>query len=116
MTRNKLRLVGKFALVGGNVARINGRSVSLALQAEVGALLADIHGQSEHLSLLRVAHHLELLDRFTHHDELLAQYREQYRQWSDLQAELEDMQRTQQFARERTDMLTYQIQEIESAQ
>ena len=100
---------------GRNVARVNGRSVSLALQAEVGALLADIHGQSEHLSLLRVQHHLELLDRFAHHDELLAGYKAQYRQWRALQAELEDLQKTQQFARERTDMLTYQIQEIESA-
>ncbi len=110
-----LTLGREIRAAGRNVARINGRSVNLSLQAEVGAFLADIHGQSEHLSLLRVQHHLELLDRFAHHDALLAQYRVAYRQWSTLQAELEDLRKTQQFARERTDMLTYQIQEIESA-
>ncbi len=111
----QLTLAREIRAAGRNVARVNGRSVNLTLQAEVGALLADIHGQSEHLSLLRVQHHLELLDRFAHHDALLAQYRAGYRQWSALQAELEDLRKTQQFARERTDMLTYQIQEIESA-
>ncbi len=111
----ELTLGREIRAAGRNVARINGRSVNLSLQAEVGVFLADIHGQSEHLSLLRVQHHLELLDRFAHHDALLAQYRAGYRQWSTLQAELEDLRKTQQFARERTDMLTYQIQEIESA-
>ncbi|HAE85734.1 MAG TPA: DNA repair protein RecN [Anaerolineaceae bacterium] len=111
----QLTLAREIRAAGRNVARINGRSVNLSLQAEVGAYLTDIHGQSEHLSLLRVQHHLELLDRFAHHDALLAQYRAGYRQWRALQAELEDLQKTQQFARERTDMLTYQIQEIESA-
>jgi DNA repair protein RecN (Recombination protein N) len=111
----QLTLAREIRAAGRNVARINGRSVNLSLQAEVGTYLTDIHGQSEHLSLLRVQHHLELLDRFAHHDAILAQYRAQYRQWHALQAELEDLQKTQQFARERTDMLTYQIQEIESA-
>ena len=111
----QLTLGREIRAAGRNVARINGRSVNLSLQAEVGAYLTDIHGQSEHLSLLRVQHHLELLDRFAHHDAILAQYRAQYRQWRALQAELEDLQKTQQFARERTDMLSYQIQEIESA-
>jgi len=39
---------------GRNTARINGRAVTASLQREVGAYLVDIHGQSEHLSLLRV--------------------------------------------------------------
>ncbi|MFH1445987.1 MAG: AAA family ATPase, partial [Chloroflexota bacterium] len=39
---------------GRNTARINGRSVNVSLQHEVGSLLVDIHGQSEHLSLLKV--------------------------------------------------------------
>jgi DNA repair protein RecN (Recombination protein N) len=37
---------------GRSVARINGRTVNVSLQKELGALLVDIHGQSEHLSLL----------------------------------------------------------------
>ncbi len=49
---------------GRSVARINGHSASLALMKELGEMLVDIHGQSEHLSLLNVRAHLALLDRY----------------------------------------------------
>ncbi len=49
---------------GRNVCRVNGRTVSLSILKEVGQQLVDIHGQSEHLSLLRVREHLFLLDRY----------------------------------------------------
>jgi len=100
---------------GRSVARVNGRSVSLSLQSELGALLADIHGQSEHLSLLKVRHHLELLDRFAHHEDALSEYARLYRHWLADRAELEELLKLQQYAKDRTDMLKYQIQEIETA-
>ncbi len=100
---------------GRNVARVNGRSVSAALQAEIGALLVDLHGQSEHLSLLKVRNHMPLLDRFAHNENDLADYQADYRRWTDYQAELKDLLQTQQFAKDRADMLKYQIQEISSA-
>src|SRR3990172_13297667 len=49
---------------GRSVARINGRTVTVGLLRELGELVVDVHGQSEHLSLLRVREHLGLLDRF----------------------------------------------------
>ena len=48
---------------GRSVARVNGRSVNVSLLSELGEYLVDVHGQSEHLSLLRVSQHLGLLDR-----------------------------------------------------
>ena len=51
-------------LGGRSVARLNGRIVNVSLLKEIGDLLVDLHGQSEHLSLLRVKEHLSLLDRF----------------------------------------------------
>jgi DNA repair protein RecN (Recombination protein N) len=41
-----------------SIARLNGRSVNVGLLAEVGEYLVDVHGQSEHLSLMRVRQHL----------------------------------------------------------
>src|SRR3954467_3461132 len=49
---------------GRGVARINGRAVPTAVLQQVGEHLIDIHGQSEHLSLLRPREHLDLLDRY----------------------------------------------------
>jgi DNA repair protein RecN (Recombination protein N) len=60
-----LILTRDIAGVGGRgVARINGRAVPTAVLQHVGEHLIDIHGQSEHLSLLRPREHLELLDRY----------------------------------------------------
>ena len=49
---------------GRSVARLNGRNVSASLLREIGEQLVDLHGQSEHLSLLRVREHLTLLDSY----------------------------------------------------
>ncbi len=51
-------------LEGRNVCRVNGRVVNLGLLKELGEYLVDVHGQSEHLSLLQVRHHQSLLDRY----------------------------------------------------
>ena len=49
---------------GRSLARVNGITVNQDVLREVGAVLVDIHGQSEHLSLLDSRNHLDLLDRF----------------------------------------------------
>jgi DNA repair protein RecN (Recombination protein N) len=49
---------------GRGVARVNGRAVPTAVLQQIGEHLIDIHGQSEHLSLLRPREHLDLLDRY----------------------------------------------------
>jgi DNA repair protein RecN (Recombination protein N) len=49
---------------GRSSGRINGAAAKLALLAEVGGYLVDIHGQSEHLSLLNPRSHIDLLDRY----------------------------------------------------
>ena len=49
---------------GRTVARVNGRAVSVSLLREIAETLIDVHGQGDHLSLLRVREHINLLDRF----------------------------------------------------
>jgi len=100
---------------GRTVARVNGRTVSMSFQAEIGEVLVDVHGQSEHLSLLKVRNHRDLLDRFAHDGELLKPYQEQYRKWTALEKRLEDLRAIERTSRDRADMLRYQIQEISDA-
>ena len=62
---SSLILTREVAGIGGRgVARVNGRAVPTTVLQQIGEHLVDIHGQSEHLSLLRPREHLELLDRF----------------------------------------------------
>ena len=100
---------------GRSIARVNGRSVNLGIQSEIGAVLVDVHGQSEHLSLLKVKSHRELLDRFAGNSETLQDYQKHYRVWSALENELVELKRLQSNADERADILRYQIGQIEAA-
>ncbi len=100
---------------GRSIARVNGRTVSLSLLRELGENLVDVHGQSEHLSLLRVRQHLVLLDRFAGTEAQLKTYRGTYRRWQQVRDELERLRNAARDAARRSDLLEYQINEIESA-
>jgi len=100
---------------GRSVARINGRTVNVGLLKELGALLIDIHGQAEHLSLLDPRAHLGLLDRFAEVGQPLGDYRQTYHSLLNLRRELSELRKAQSDSDRRVEMLTYQADEIESA-
>ena len=98
---------------GRSTARVNGRTVSLSLARELGSYLVDIHGQSEHLSLLTVRQHLNLLDRYAAAQEAQEAYRAAYQRLLDVRRELTELRHAEQDAGRRTDLLSYQLDEIE---
>ncbi|MCK6582239.1 MAG: DNA repair protein RecN [Anaerolineales bacterium] len=100
---------------GRSVARINGRTVNVGLLKEIGALLVDIHGQAEHLSLLDPRAHLGLLDRYADVSKPLNEYRQTYHALLALRNELNSLRKAQADADRRTEMLTYQVEEIDAA-
>ncbi len=100
---------------GRSVARVNGRTVSVSLLKELGAVLVDIHGQAEHLSLLDSRAHLGLLDRYAEVARPLSDYRQTYHALLNLRHELNDLRKAQADADRRVEMLTYQAEEIEAA-
>ena len=101
---------------GRSVARINGRSVAVNLLRDLGQYLVDIHGQSEHLSLLNVRQHLNLLDRFAGSQDALDAYRHTYRDLRRVQKDLKELRQAEKDAASRTDLLEFQAGEIEAAQ
>ena len=100
---------------GRSVARINGRTVNVALLKEVGSLVVDIHGQAEHLSLLDPRAHLGLLDRYAEIAKPLSEYRQTYHALTDLRHELGELRKAQADSDRRLEMLTFQVEEIEAA-
>lgn len=111
-----LTLTRELRREGRNTARVNGRNVNVTLVREIGEYLIDIHGQSEHLSLLNVRQHIHLLDRYASVDVVLAEYRKAYEQLTGLRRELNQLRQTEQDAERRTDLLSYQLQEIDAAE
>lgn len=112
---NYLTLAREVRREGRSVARINGRTVNVTLLREIGAFLVDIHGQTEHLSLLDVRAHLGLLDRFANVENILAVYRQTYTTLQAMRRELDDLRRVQADSERRMEMLAFQAEEIESA-
>jgi DNA repair protein RecN (Recombination protein N) len=100
---------------GRSVARVNGRTVNVALLKEIGALVVDIHGQAEHLSLLDPRAHLGLLDRFAEVSRPLSEYRQTYHTLLGVRNELNELRKAQADADRRVEFLTYQAEEIEAA-
>jgi DNA repair protein RecN (Recombination protein N) len=100
---------------GRNVARVNGRNVGVSLLKEIGATLIDIHGQSEHLSLLDPRAHLGLLDRYADVSAPLHDYRQTYQKLTGVRRDLNELRQAQADADRRSEMLTFQAEEIEAA-
>lgn len=100
---------------GRSVARVNGRTVNVSILKELGAALVDIHGQSEHLSLLDARSHLGLLDRYADSARPLTEYRQTYHALLNLRRELNELRAAQADAERRIEMLTYAAEEIEAA-
>ncbi|OQY32727.1 MAG: DNA repair protein RecN [Anaerolineaceae bacterium 4572_5.1] len=98
-----------------NVARVNGHRVSVSILVELGRYLIDIHGQSDHLSLMQVHQHKGLLDRYANVGKILKSYQETYQELQKVQRELDGLQKVEQDAARRSELLSYQLGEIEAA-
>lgn len=114
-SEGSLILTREISASGRSTARINGRAVPVSVLADLGALLVDIHGQSEHLSLFKVASHVDLLDRYgalLDRRQALATLVTRLRA---VQAEEDRLCRSRQDAARRLDLLGYQVEEIAAA-
>ncbi len=101
---------------GRNVCRVNNRAVTLSVLQQIGDRLVDIHGQSEHLSLLRVREHIDFLDRYGNLWEQRAALAKQVRALRKVRQELRDLQKDARETARRIDRLTFVAEEIKSAQ
>ena len=101
---------------GRSLGRVNGRAVNIRLLREIGECLVDIHGQSEHLSLFRVRHHLDLLDRYANTMALRQELAEGVHRLRALQEEAGQLEQKKAHQAERVEAQRFQLQEIESAQ
>lgn len=102
---------------GRTVARINGQLVTIGFLRDLGRLLVDLHGQHEHQSLLQVAKHREVLDRFAGAPvlDLLEQIRELVVKYRETEGQLKEVMGDERERERRLEMLRYQQEEIAAA-
>jgi DNA repair protein RecN (Recombination protein N) len=95
--------------------RINGRTITRGILRQTGRLLIDIHGQSQHLSLLDEDSHLGFLDGLAQTATLKAEFASQISELRTLETELAGLQSRQEETLRQQEFLRYQIDEIEQA-
>jgi len=99
---------------GRSRAWVNGTVVTLQQLAELGELLVEIHGQNEHIRLVRSDEQYRLLDSGEGHEAELQRVRECFRAWQALDQERQALLEEQPLDAGERDLLQYQVQELAS--
>jgi DNA repair protein RecN (Recombination protein N) len=99
---------------GRSRAHVGGRSMPVAMLAEVGEQVVAVHGQSDQLRLLRPAEQRAALDRFAGpaHEKLLDALREAYTGWRRVADDLADRRRNARERNQEADLLRLGLDEI----
>ena len=100
--------------VGRSRAFINGNAVPVQQLKTLGEMLIDIHGQHFHQSLGRRAIQRDLLDHYGGLLKLREQTAGAFAQWKSLLERLEVLRTADADRASRVDLLTFQLQELES--
>ncbi len=101
---------------GRTTPRVNRQAVSRALLKDIGAAMVDIHGQSEHLSLLNKSHHLDYLDAYAHTLEKRHGFGDKASALHQMEREIQSLSRDEKELTRHIELLNFQIDEIKKAE
>lgn len=100
---------------GRSSCKLNGAPATVSMLKQVGPRLVTIHGQHESYELLSPEVHMAYLDSFAGLESLLAEYQDAYHTLRETQRKLEALQTDEGEKARLSDLLHYQIDEIQSA-
>jgi DNA repair protein RecN (Recombination protein N) len=100
---------------GRSRAWINGSAVTVQQLAQLGSLLIEIHGQNEHLRLLKTGEAFSMLDGFANHEPLCLDVEKQFRAWQKLAAERQELLDEAPLDAGDRELLEFQVRELKGA-
>lgn len=100
---------------GRSLARINGATTTAGALGRIGAYLVDVHGQSDHLSLLRPDTQLDMLDRYAGLVESRHELAGRVRELMATRRQISQVERSSRDREQRIDLLRFQVEEIDEA-
>lgn len=98
---------------GGSVARVNSRSVNVAVLREIGETLVNIHGQHDNQILMSPEKHIHILDSFADAEEFLNDYQSSFKELQTLARKIKKIKTDAGQRAFRINQLEDIIQEIE---
>ena len=111
----EIEIVRRFTSDGRSSAKVNGESVPIAALREMTDFLLGISGQSDSRALSDRSVHLRLLDEYAETEALVDEYSVLYRKLLDNRAELAHFRESIKEKAMMSDILSYQIKEIDKA-
>ncbi len=100
---------------GKSQVKINGRACTASILKDVAGLLINIHGQHDSKYLLESKYHIDILDSFAENGQSLSEYKEHYEKMNELAAKIKEIQISEGEKERLTEILTYQIKDIDNA-
>lgn len=104
-----------FRREGRTTPRVNRHAVSRSMLQDIGNALVDIHGQSEHVSLLRRSQHLDFLDAYAHTLDLRHEFGAKVTTLHQMEREIRSLTRSEQEIARQVELLNFQVEEIQRA-
>ena len=100
---------------GRNTCKANNKSIAMSSLREAGSMLVSMHGQNETVTLFDKREYISVLDDYAGTGKLLSEYKDQYFRFSDKRKELSDFKAAMGDKDVLTDILKFQIAEIDKA-
>ena len=113
---NDLIIKRKYDVNGNGYIKLNGENITATMLRKVTSHLVDVHGQSEHFSLLSKTKQLECIDSGANTAEIISKLHKIYIELRENEKKLEKLGGDPDERFKRLDILEYQINEIEKAQ
>ena len=114
-TDGELLISRELTASGKNNCRINGKVSTVSMLKDLGKLLINIHGQHESYELMSPDLHIRYIDALGDLDELLAEYKEAFDEYKELESQLKKRHYDEQERSRKIDILRFQIEELQNA-
>ncbi len=105
----------RLSVSGKGIIKLNGIPVTATQLRDIGKNLINIHGQHDSQALLDSEKHIFYIDALADNSELINEYYQEFRYLNKVRKELEASQIDEEEKQRQTDLLKYQINELESA-
>lgn len=105
----------RLSVSGKGIIKLNGIPVTATQLKDIGKNLINIHGQHDSQALLDSEKHIFYIDALADNTEIINEYYQEFRYLNKVRKELEASQIDEEEKQRQTDLLKYQINELESA-
>lgn len=96
-------------------SRVNGTLVNQDFIKQLRNYFLDIHSQHQTYALLQPKRHITMLDNYACYGDKLENYREKFREYQNLQSQLENLKTASSVTENQLEFLQFQVNEIDSA-